>query len=424
MTTILAPLDLSSATQTGPRTYRKQLLRKGTIHYPRQGGKTQRVDFTDQYLMDLAAAFRAGAYDNVPFVLAGADNAHTLDPTRFRGWLKAVEVTPEGLDGLLELSADAAELVDRTGGKLGVSLRIKPTQHVDGRTYPQAINHVLGTLDPRLQGPTLGLRAWEPLDLSAEDDGDVLDLMGAPYQEGSTMPKMLDLSALTDDQLDSLHTWAAVHQLDLSDQDDAPDDAEVVTPSALEDEPADNEPSLLEDADDEDKPEDDDPDDDGEGITDAELDALIDAELADMGADVGLSTPDDADDDPDWGGLDLSGVDHGTDGDERVADRRENARMRGELAVRDYAAAGVPAYLLDLARPILNLSDDDNDALDLSNPATDEQVDVRGIVRDMLDAVKGTIDLSGEQGHGHDEAEDQPGGTDLADAWAEFLENN
>lgn len=418
-TTILAPVDLSAATKTGPRVFRKQVLAKRTIQYPTPDGKTKTIAFDDAFLADLASSFTAGAYDAVPFILADDQNRHTMAPERFRGWVKGLEVTPDGLDAVIELSEDAAELVERTGGKLGVSARIKPVRHVDGRSFPRAINHVLGTLDPRLTG----MRPWEPIDLSDPAD-DVLDLSGVTYQEGSTMPQTIDLSTLDPADADALLSFAAANGIDLSTEDD-PDAA---SPAAGADEAGgddttdgDDEALGLTDFDSED------------GITDAELDALIDAELADVSLSTAAGDDDDTDlsdplKDDDTGGLDesatldLAAGAVGVAGEEAQAERNESARLRFELAARDYAAAGVPPHIIDLAEPILSLSDDDAATIDLSTP-TGEPVDVRGIVRDMLDAVKGTIDLSTEDGYGH-ENPDAAEGTDLADRWTAYLENN
>lgn len=193
--TVQAPLDFKAPTKVGRRTFRKQIIRKGTIDYPMPDGTSRRVTFDDAYLDALELAHQQGAYDDVPFILADRDNAHTMDPTRFRGWIKGMERTPDGIDGILELSDDAAALVEATDYKLGVSPRIKAVTHVDGRTFPVAVNHVLGTLDPRLQGPTLGLKPWEPVDLASPDDA-VLDLSspttGAPLNVKQTVRAMLD----------------------------------------------------------------------------------------------------------------------------------------------------------------------------------------------------------------------------------------
>lgn len=412
-TTIIAPVDLSAATKTGPRMFRKQILRKGVIRYPVPGkpGKTRRIAFDDGFVADLAQSYRDGAYDNVPFVLADEKNRHTMDPTRFAGWIKGVEVTPDGLDALIELSAEAAELIERTGGKLGVSPRIRPVEHVDGRRFNVAINHVLGTLDARQQGPTFGLRDWEPIDLSTDPTDTVLDLSGAVYQEGSTMPHIIDLSQLDDAAAEALVSFAAANDIDLSEAevDDAGDDAGEGSEEGQE--------GTDDEGGDEGSGE-------GEGdedveISDEELDALIEAELANIGVELSASDEDAGDDD-----LDLAAGLAGTAGEEAIAARSENASLRFQIAAREYRDAGVPPHIIDLAQPVLSLSDDELDTIDLSSPATGEPIDVRGIVSGMLDAMKGTIDLSSESGHGNDDGEDGKAEDETAERWIDFLENN
>jgi len=424
MTTLQAPIDLSSATRVGPRVYRKQVLAKRTIDYPLPDGTVQTVTFDDEYLRDLATAYNDGAYDLVPFQLATGRNEHNEDPRNYGGRVLGAEVTDDGLDLILELSEEAADLVEKTGGRLGVSARIKPVRHVDGRTFKRAIRHVLGTLDPRMQN----LRPWQPVvDLAADDDGPVLDLSGYTYQqEGSTMPRIIDLSALADEDAEALASFAAASGIDLSaaEVDDEPD-LEPDEPAG-DDEPAEETGDDAADEDDQ-ADEDDEQDDAGEGITDDELEALIDAELEASG--VSLSTPADFADpldlsDPlDADPLDLAAGLVAVTGDERQTRQPdEAAALRAQLAQQEWSRKGVPPHLIDLATPILALSDDDADAIDLATP-DGNAIDVRGVVRDMLDAVAGTIDLSSEAGYGH-ETEPEQQVSNLASAWTEYLENN
>lgn len=82
-----------------------------------------------------------------------------------------MELTPDGLDVLLDLTPDAAELV-RKNPKLGVSARIiEGLDRADGAKFPRAIQHVLGTLDPRVTG----MASWQEVSLS-ETVGDTLDI--------------------------------------------------------------------------------------------------------------------------------------------------------------------------------------------------------------------------------------------------------
>jgi hypothetical protein len=131
----------------------------GSINY-----RGRMVTFDKAYLTDLAKGFADKIYDQVPFLLADRDNEHTMDPERFRGEVTGLEVTDTGLDVMLELTDDAAELV-RKNPKLGVSARIiEGLERADGVKAPRVLQHVLGTLDPRVTG----MASWEEVALSEE----------------------------------------------------------------------------------------------------------------------------------------------------------------------------------------------------------------------------------------------------------------
>ena len=156
---LLAPLDRNDAIELSRTLWRKQLLPKGTIDY-----KGRKITFDDAYLRDLAESFKSNAYDQVAFQLAKDDNAHTMDPERFRGEVRGVELTPSGLDVLLDLTPDGSELL-RKNPKLGVSARIiEGHERADGKKFRRALQHVLGTLDPRMTG----MASWQEVALSDE----------------------------------------------------------------------------------------------------------------------------------------------------------------------------------------------------------------------------------------------------------------
>jgi hypothetical protein len=221
---MLSPFDLSAATQTGARLFRKQILRKGTINY-----KGQKVTFDDPFLQNVVQAFRRGAYDQVPFVLADPDNRHNMDPERFRGEVKGMELTPDGVDAIIEATPEGAKVIKRNP-RLGVSARIvTDMSKSDGRSYPVAIQHVLATMDPRLTG----MRPWETVDLSDEDeDVEVIDLTAATVKEGTMATKTgkkaaatpkeitFDLSQLSDEQFEILLSTAVVEDVDTEDDED------------------------------------------------------------------------------------------------------------------------------------------------------------------------------------------------------------
>jgi hypothetical protein len=204
-TALLCPTDSVDAIELASTLWRKQLLPLGTIEY-----KGRRITFDKQYMTDLAAAFKSGAFDQVPFLLAKDDNKHTMDPERYRGQVKGVELTDKGLDVLLDLTPDAADLI-RQNPKLGVSARIiEGITRADGATFPRAVQHVLGTLDPRVTG----MESWEEVSLS-EEVGDTIDMtketVGVttqPERAPSTQPLASDPKEepveLSSDDLDKL----------------------------------------------------------------------------------------------------------------------------------------------------------------------------------------------------------------------------
>lgn len=175
-TTMLTPMDRGKARPSGASLWRKQLLPIAKIDY-----KGRVIDFTRAYLADLVKAFNDRAYDQVPFQLADSANTHTNDPERFRGDIAALELTDDGLDVIVAAS-DAGAKVLRENPNLGVSARIVENYaRADGRHFPAAVQHVLGTLDPRITG----LRPWQAVE-AANDDGDVLDLTDAKYSAPPT----------------------------------------------------------------------------------------------------------------------------------------------------------------------------------------------------------------------------------------------
>jgi hypothetical protein len=147
----------SAAVELANKTWRKRILPIGDVAYQ---GRT--LHFTEDYLSKLAEAFRSGAYDQVSFQLADAKNTHTNDPERHRGTIVDLQLEHDGLYALAQVT-DAGERILSENPYLGVSARIVENYaRSDGKFYPAAIQHVLGTLDPRI--PALG--AWSPVDMA------------------------------------------------------------------------------------------------------------------------------------------------------------------------------------------------------------------------------------------------------------------
>jgi hypothetical protein len=164
-------MDRGKARPSGASLWRKQVLPLGTIDY-----KGRKITFSREYLSSLVKAFGDKAYDVVPFQFADAANSHSNAPEQRRGTVRDLELTDDGLDIIVEAGQDAAKHLAEYPD-LGVSARIvEAYDRADGKFFPAAIQHVLGTLDPRITG----LRPWQAID-AANDDGDVLDLTGEQY---------------------------------------------------------------------------------------------------------------------------------------------------------------------------------------------------------------------------------------------------
>jgi hypothetical protein len=184
------PFSREDASQVGRKVFRKQVLPLGKIEH-----KDGTLDVTPEYVADLAENFNAGAFDQVAFLLADGDNKHHMDPEKYRGEVKGLEATDKGLEALVELTDEGAKVVGDNPG-LGVSARIIKGAK-DGK---DAIQHVLGTLDPRAKG----MAPWEQVNLS-DDDTEVTDLTEAevvspePRSTSSTVtpPTKTDATDLT-----------------------------------------------------------------------------------------------------------------------------------------------------------------------------------------------------------------------------------
>jgi len=158
--------------ELGNRLWRKKVLPVGDVEY-----KGRLLHFTRDYLGQLVTAFQSRAYDQVPFQLADAQNTHTNDPERTRGEITAMELGDDGLYVTAELTPDG-EKVLAANPRLGVSARIvEDYARSDGSRFPAAIQHVLGTLDPRIPG----LGAWQAIEAATPAPDTVIDLSASDF---------------------------------------------------------------------------------------------------------------------------------------------------------------------------------------------------------------------------------------------------
>lgn len=355
----LTPTEGTAAVELSRTMFRKKILPMGSIDY-----KGRKINFDRDYLTDLATAFHDGAYDQTAFMLADASNAHTMDPERYRGEVRGVEVADDGLYATFELSSDAAEMV-KANPKLGVSARIVENyRRSDGKTYPRAMQHVLGTLDPRIPG----LGAWEEVSLSSYDPSDeLIDLTAAEFEGGTVQPKQTEEAAdseeFTDEEYAQLLAELDAEEAAKGTGSGAEAGAEEPTvdePKKPEEQPQGQEPAVAQ-----------------------------------------LSNEDRT-------ALDLA--------NEQVRElKRQNAEQRFESEKREYVANGVPPALVELARPVLTAPD--GFTIDLSNGDDENgKVDAAAVVRQLLDSSVGYIELAKERGHSLSFAHEKTDGDDDPDA--------
>jgi hypothetical protein len=341
--------DLSA--RDGKLAFWKQILPKKTIHYTAKDGSRQTLDFNEQYLRDLASST---AVDKVGFLLADKDNAHTMDPERWRGEVAAMEVRDDGLYGKIVFPSVEAARAVLDNPSLGVSARIRENiGRSDGSTVSRGIIHVLGTLDPQVSGMT----PWQPTDLSASQD-EVLDLSEQEYADMSDKTKALadyteaDIDAMDEATLDAfLAEFVPGFDATLVDETDEHEDEDAEKGELV-----------------------------GAGADMSNGTATTDLDLANARADQATAFANEA--------------------LRRVADAEWREERTG------YLSDGVPPAALDLAAPVLNRASDM--VIDLSNSGEDD-VNVSAVVRGLLDSLKGTVDLSTESGHfGTHSGEDNP----------------
>lgn len=184
MSTYLTPQATARAIELTSRLFRKQILKFGEIDY--DGSK---VRFDRDFAEQMISTFREHPFAMVPFQLADKDNSHTNDPERTRGEVVDLELTTEGVDGVISVPDEKTAKLLSQYPNLAVSVRVyEDYRPRDGeRTYNNALQHVLGTFEPALSG----MSPWQAVQATTPDHGKVIDLSGHDenqHQEG-TMPR-------------------------------------------------------------------------------------------------------------------------------------------------------------------------------------------------------------------------------------------
>lgn len=372
------PVCVELATKLGPKLFRKTVLKTGTINYM---GK--QINFDTNMLQNYVDNFNAGAKDQVPFVLVDASNRHVDLPERYRGEIKGLEVSKDGkrLDAVLEMTGSGAKLIE-DNPKLGVSIRaVDRLERPDGLTFGPTIEHVAGTLDPKING----LGPWIPVELS-NPTANVIDLSGTDEVSNNTEDKKESLMAsLTDEQVQKLLGL-------LEGSEEAPDKGKK------------NKKVTHSEADDDEN--------DEQGL---ESDSATDDELKDVASPVD-EDEDENEDAPqlvnasnvDLEALELANARIDAQAVELARLRTEADRTRYESERQEmWSKFNLPPRIVDLARPLLEGS---SNVVELSNG---RKVDGGQIIRKVLHefgTLMARLDLSNELGSAqeadeHSEAE-------------------
>lgn len=366
--TVQTPTDKSQAIELGRTTWRKQILPVGELPY-----KGRRLNFDRKYLDNIVTAFREGAYDTVPFQLAGDDNSHTNAVDRAAGEIIGLDATDEGLFATVSVTDKGAEIL-RDNPKLPVSVRVvEEYERNDGKStkrYGAALQHVLATWAPRVAGMT----PWQAVDCADETD-EVLDLSALTFtpegdikQEdaasavsGEEAPhkEMVNMPPIPADQQEALRALFKQWQEEESKATEAPQSAPQ--PAEFKEQPKAEEPEAAE-------------------AEELEPIAASDDEAKSVDlAQVELATK-----------LDAQAVELAELRAERDA---EKWRYEGEELVREY---GISPAIVKLAEPLLKGT---RKTVELAEGGS---VDAGQVLRDVLHTVAKTygkaVDLSGPVG--------------------------
>lgn len=344
---------------TGKTYYRKRILPEGEFQYTPQGSTDKvKLDLSAGQLQTFVKSFKDKAYDEVPFQFG----AHTNDPTIRKGTLVQVEHVPgKGLDGYFELDEEASKYVQKYPN-FGVSPRlVLGINRADGKKFEGAIQHVAGTVVPRMTG----MGPWQSVNLSEEGDTDdttpVIDLSVetiAVKREG----KVVDVTTPKKDENDG---------------------GDVVT------------------------------------LSQEEYDFFKNMKAEYEKAERLLSGDTDKDDDKETEKVTVDLSEVTTKADKALA---EIAEIRKGAAVEAWKAQkalllsqGVPPAALDLADPVMTAPE--AQVFDLSTDEGTVQVNSKTQMLGQLELMKGMIDLGGERGHGITGVDPDEISPEQMDAW-------
>ncbi len=365
---LLTPEDSGATVELSRTVMRKRILPKGSINY-----KGRKIVFDDAYLSQVAEAYKAGAYDQVPVQMADKHNAHTMDPERFGGEIVGVEVADDGLYGTFSFTERGAQLV-KENPKLGVSARLVGNyERSDGKTFPAAMQHVLLTQDPRIPG----LGAWTEVNLSGYHDSDeVVDLTNASYEGENAVADNGNENEAVDAAPDEGKIREALKLVGYTDAEVeeffASIEAEAAEEAGTEEATAETEVE----------------DEGTEEVDETDTDAVAETE---EGRELEAALSNDVTDTVDLGNDDLR--------TRLAAAEKTLAESRFEAEKAKWVGQGVPPAFVDLAADVLK-APANQVIVDLSNgPDEDRKIDAAAVIRKLISTTAGYIKIAEERGH-------------------------
>jgi hypothetical protein len=387
--TVLSPTLASGAVELGRKLYRKRILPIGELDY-----KGRKLNFNRAYNDNLAAAFRDGAFDCVPFQLAPDDNSHTNAVDRAGGEIVGLESCDDGLWSTISATDKGATIIDEHPD-LPVSVRVvEGYTRADGKTtreYPAALQHVLGTWAPRISG----MGRWEPIACAQETDevidlsaltftpeGDTTQATQTPVDDGGAEEKGAPVAQLTDEELAAMRAVLPLFKKFAEDEAVEPKKAD-----AAPEQPTFVEPPKVEAGGGS--------EDGGKKVEDRVSEPIAAAEDNKPGQALELALIEQRTQ------MDRMAVELAEERSHRHAALWKNER---ESLVRDY---GIPPAIVTLAEPLLK---GNKHVVELAEGGS---VDAGEVLRSVLHTVAKTygrrVDLSGPTGTSHDAPSDDDG---------------
>lgn len=319
--------------KTGKTYFKKRILPEGSYKYKTQDGTDVDLDLTESQLKTFVSSFKDKAYDEVPFQFG----AHSNDPTIRKGTLVEVEHVPgKGIDGYFELDSEAASYVQKYPN-FGVSPRlVLDISRADGKKFEGAIQHVAGTVVPRING----MGPWSKVELSEDGDTDAETPVFDLSTETITVERDRKVIDVTTEK--------------------KKEEGQVITLSQ-------DEYDFFK-----------------KMKTEYE-------EIMSEGEKKETTTSQ---------SVDLSEVTQKADSALSGVARLQAQAIRDSWSAKRslLVGQGVPPAALDLAEPVM--TDVETKVYDLSTPEGSVKVDAKTQMLGVLELLKGTVDLGGEKGHG------------------------